>query len=327
MVREFRWSDDADYAALSAMQRLVYPEYPFSPAEMRHEAETWDTAKYFRWRAVIDEVGWVEVSHARWAFVADTYWLGLGVVPEARRRGHGTAMYEEAVRVLRQRAARRVRSGTKESMVDGVDFLAHRGFAEAKRDWESRLFLRDFDFARFSGARERVEARGVRISTLADETARDPDALRKAYALAAEVQLDVPSIDPPTPVDFDTWRRILDGPNALPQAYFIAISGDGRYLGLSDLERSDGDPTFLWQGFTGVRVDARGEGIAMALKLETVRYACERGALHIKTWNDQRNRPILSINEALGFVKQPAWIQFQKEIGPLAAPEVAPTFR
>jgi hypothetical protein len=54
----------------------------------------------------------------------------------------------------------------------------------------------------------------------------------------------------------------------------------------------------------------------MALKLETVRYARDRGVQHIKTWNDQRNRPMLSINEALGFEKQPAWIQFHKDLEP-----------
>ncbi len=174
--------------------------------------------------------------------------------------------------------------------------------------------LRDFDFARFAGARERVEAQGVRITTLHDEMERDADALRKTHELAYECQLDVPSTDPPTPVDFDTWREILlGGPGALPEAYFLAISADGRYLGLSDLERSD-DPTFFWHGFTGVRREARGRGIAMALKLETVRYARDRGVEHIKTGNDQRDRRMLSINESLGFVKQAAWISFQKDL-------------
>jgi len=318
-IRDFRWTDEGDYGALAALQSLVYPDYPFSAAEIRHEDATWDETRFYRRRWLAESggepVGWLQLNHSRHSFVADTYWLDLGVGPAARRQGHGTALYEAALAALRERGARRIRSGTKESMADGVAFLLHRGFVESKRDWESRLFLRDFDFARFAGARERVTSQGLRIATLAAQLATDPDAARKAFDLVEEVHYDVPSEDPPTPGDFDTFRkRNLEGPNALLEAYFLAIDPSGRYVGLSELERSADDPTFLWQGLTGVRRDSRGQGIAMALKLETVRFARERGVDHIKTWNDQRNRPMLAINEALGFQKQPAWIQFQKDL-------------
>ena len=47
-----------------------------------------------------------------------------------------------------------------------------------------------------------------------------------------------------------------------------------------------------------------------------MRYAREHGRREIKTWNDQSNRPMLAINEAMGFVRQPAWIELRKELGP-----------
>jgi hypothetical protein len=53
------------------------------------------------------------------------------------------------------------------------------------------------------------------------------------------------------------------------------------------------------------------KGIAVALKLRTVAHAQRLGVDHIKTWNDQSNRPMLAINEAMGFEKQPAWISFE----------------
>jgi len=43
-----------------------------------------------------------------------------------------------------------------------------------------------------------------------------------------------------------------------------------------------------------------------------VEYARAHGIREIKTWNDQRNQPMLRINEAMGFVKQPAWIEMRK---------------
>jgi GNAT superfamily N-acetyltransferase len=97
-------------------------------------------------------------------------------------------------------------------------------------------------------------------------------------------------------------------------AWFLAVGPDHRYLGVSNMFKSLEDPSFIWQGLTGVRREARGKGIAMALKLETVRYAKEAGLGHIKTWNDIRNRPMLRVNEALGFAKQPIWIVYQKDL-------------
>ena len=108
-------------------------------------------------------------------------------------------------------------------------------------------------------------------------------------------------------------RNVIDAPNHLPEAYYIAIDTAGRYLGVSDLFSSLDDPSFLWQGLTGVRREARGKGIAMALKLRTVRYAQGKGVEHIKTWNDQRNEPMLRINDRLGF--RYAWESVQWEAG------------
>jgi mycothiol synthase len=77
---------------------------------------------------------------------------------------------------------------------------------------------------------------------------------------------------------------------------------------MSNLQRSIEDTSFIWQGLSGVRREARGKGLAMALKLKTVHYAQSFGVEHIKTWNDQKNQSMLAINEAMGFAKQPAWL-------------------
>jgi len=83
-------------------------------------------------------------------------------------------------------------------------------------------------------------------------------------------------------------------------------------VGLSYLHRRPEQPEVLSQNLTGVLREYRGRGIAMALKLQTVRYAREHGYREIRTGNDARNRPMLRINEAMEFVKQPAWITFEK---------------
>lgn len=318
VVRPFGTSDE-DHRALCAAKALVFPDYPLSVEEIRHDDSTWDHSRHFRarWLALADGevVGWIVAQHARSRFVADTYHLDGGVVPAARGRGHGSALYDTMLATLRDRGARRLRASAQDSAPQGIAFLAHRGFSETRREWESRLTPRDFDAPAFDEAPRRVAAAGIRITTLATEMASDPAAARRSYELWDELANDVPSIDPHTAVGFETWAQgHLHGPNVLLDGFFIALDAAGHWLGLSNVEASPDDKTFLWQGLTGVRRDARGRGIAMALKLETIRYARDRGYDHIKTWNDQSNRPMLRINEALGFVKQPAWVEFEKEL-------------
>lgn len=56
-----------------------------------------------------------------------------------------------------------------------------------------------------------------------------------------------------------------------------------------------------------------------------IAYARAQGCPTIKTWNESNNHAMLAINEALGFVKQPAWIEFGKTLrdddGESATPE------
>ena len=309
----------ADYPALVAIGKASYPDYGDTVEEWRHWDETWDHSKYFKLRLVAEDegrpVGYGQVNHMRWAFIPTKYRIDITVSPDQRGRGHGTALYDDLVAAVLERGAKTLGSAAKESMRDGVRFLTKRGYREVKRDWESRLFVKGFDFERFASADERVAKQGIRITTLADEMQRDESAVQKAFELNEDCRKDIPSVDPPTAHTLEEFRREdIDAPNALLDAFYLAIDKDGRYLGVSNMFRSLDDPTFLWQGITGVRREARGRGIAMALKLRTVRYAIDKGIEHIKTWNDVGNRPMLSINEAMGFAKQPAWISYEKDL-------------
>ena len=317
-VRPF---ESGDYAALVDASNRTYPDYPWSVDEMRHQDDKFDTSRFFKIRLVADEggaiVGSAEAGHRPSRFDPDSYHFDLWVLPECRQRGHGSALHDAVIAALRARDGRVARGATKESMTDGTAFLQKRGWKELKRDWESRLTVAGFDFAKFLGADERVAIERIRISTYAEELTRDPETPRKAYELIDVCRRDVPATDAATPITFEEWSADwVDAPGFLPDGFFVAIDRDGRWLGMSNLQESLEDKSFIWQGLTGVRPEARGKGIAMALKLRTVIRAQQLGVDHIKTWNDQRNRPMLAINEAMGFARQPAWISFEYALRP-----------
>ena len=259
-------------------------------------------------------VGFSNAFYSRGQFAPENYSLEVVVRPSARRRGIGQALYTDVARVLTERRAHWARNGVKESNVDAVAFAKRIGAIELKRDWESRLDVASFDPTPFANAPARAAAAGIRMTTLAGEMKADPEAVRKAYALHAVARIDVPTLDPATPSPYERFEsEVLRGPGSLPEAYFIAARDD-RYVGESVLGTEGADPTIIHQQLTGVLRDERGRGIAMALKLRAVEYARAKGFLQIRTWNDSLNRPMLAINEALGFAREPAWITFGKDL-------------
>jgi GNAT superfamily N-acetyltransferase len=307
-----------DYQRMVEIGNAIFPEYPRSVQEARHGDETWEHDRYFFQRLAAVSAGAVEgigeVRHTASTFHPHKYELQLAVDPAHQRRGVGSALYDALLSLLRERGAILVRVRARESMAPSVQFLAKRGFHEVQRMWESRLDVASFDFGSFAGAEERAAGQGIEITTFGAEQGRVGDVAWKAYECFQACMRDVPSVDPVTPTSFESFvRRGMESPGFLPHGYFIAKDGE-RHVGLSALWKSEEAPDVVYQGLTGVLPEYRGKGIAMAMKLRGLRFLRAAGIREIRTWNDTTNRPMLRINEAMGFVKQPGWILFEKAL-------------
>ncbi len=317
-LRPFR---EEDYPRMVEIGVASFPDDPWTVEEAQHWDASWDHARYEFLRLMAEEadqriIAYGRINHIPWEFHPQSYHLGVTVDPVARRRGVGSFIYEALLAELRRRGATALRSSVaKETMTDSVGFLTRRGFVEVQRGFESRLDVSAFDFARFAGAEERVAGQGIVLTTLEAERERDPEALHKAYELQLACGRDVPGVGQPTDTSFELFlAHDVESPTALPAGFFLARDGD-RYVGLSVLQRRLAQPGVLGQHLTGLLREYRGRGVAMALKLQTVKYTRTHGYREIRTNNDARNRPMLRINEAMGFAKQPAWITFEKRLG------------
>ncbi|WP_129670463.1 GNAT family N-acetyltransferase [Candidatus Chloroploca sp. Khr17] len=314
-IRPFRY-DEADYEAFVTIRNAVYLDYPHSVAEWRR----WDDKREERmnFRRFIAEADGQPVAsaffeHVPWMYHPQKFFVNLFVHPMHRGQTVGTQLYHHLLNELAPYEPVMLRHTLREDQAEGMRFAQRYGFVEEMRAWESRLDVASFDPTRFAGAEERVLNQGLTITTAEDLLARDPQFWQKLYAFDCEASVDVPMPEPYTAPPFEVWvRHFEDNPSFIPEAYFVAVDGD-IYTGSSALWRRD-QSADLETGFTGVLRAYRRRGIALALKLRAVAYAKQVGTPVIRTDNESSNRPMLSINEAMGFVKQPAWVTLCKQM-------------
>lgn len=306
-----------DYETLAQLYTANNPDNPTSAEEMRFNDEHTDPKCYLRrWVAERDgmAVGVAVVAQSAGMYHPRKFFVNGSVHPEYQRQGIGSALYGHLLEELAAFDPIMLRASAREDKTHSVHFLHQHGFREEMRAWESRLDVTAFDPTPSIHAEDRMRADGIEIKTLR-ELESDPERNHKLHALYNELDQDVPSPDPITPVDFEHFDENFFGrPTLLPDANFVAVH-HGAYVGTSALWSSAAD-NYLWTGLTGVKRSYRRKGIALALKLRGIAYAQAHNHPVIVTDNESNNRPMLSINERLGYRKQPAWIMFANTLKP-----------
>ncbi len=299
----------ADYEAVVALYNQAFPEYPETVSDWQHYDTTREAHLNFgRFVAEADGqiVGFVQHDQHSGRYHPQKFYVNGAVAAEQRGQGIGAALYDHLLAALAPIKPLAFRVQAREDMPHALSFLAKRNFVEDMRTWESRLDVPSFDFVPYADVPAETERHGIRIvpiSALQD----DPEHRRKLYELDREVINDVPSPEERTPITLEQFvKHVFDDPNFLPDACFVAVDGD-EFVGMTELFKNTEQPD-LYTGLTAVKRSHRRRNIALALKLRAIEYARAAGSPTIKTWNASNNRPMLAINERLGFVRQPAWL-------------------
>ena len=313
-IRPFEMKDE-DYQLAVDIGNAVSTEYP----ETLEEWKEWDEkrSKAVKWGRYFAELDGLTVGYA---FYIQNLWInhpgklsvGVRVLPDYRKRGVGTALWEHLSVEVEKFDPLRLRTGTREDCVEGVRFAQKLGFTESMRDWESRLDPASLNLAEWERYYRRMAEEGIDIKTVV-ELESDPNRDRKLYELEWAIDRDVPSPEPPSKVPFEEFQKVWERTNLIPDAWFVAVE-KGEYVGMTNLWSSQAETDVLYVGLTGAIRSHRGRGIATAVKLKSIEFARQRGIREIRTWNETRNEAILDINNRMGFVRQPAHIDFIKEV-------------
>jgi GNAT superfamily N-acetyltransferase len=220
----------------------------------------------------------------------------VAVREEYRLRGVGRALYEQALDHARSLEVDGLLTSFHENDA-GVAFATGLGFRHARAETESV-----------------VDPREVSEAPPADVDLRpvsevDP---RLVYEIDLESTLDMPQTEQMDDIPYDEWEQhVLYYPAFTSAGSFVAFA-DGVAAAVS-LLIADLPSGRAHNMFTGTLRAYRGRGLALAVKLASIRWAAEHGVTTMATANDETNAPMLAINRRLGYRSAGRRVEWLKE--------------
>jgi len=240
-----------------------------------------------------------------WHLPPQTAIVEAWTLPDARRRGIGTALYTELLRWSADHGCVAVQTAIAEDDEPSLAWADRRGFREIGRN--SRLVLE----------LEPIEApsvappAGIQITTWAER----PGIERELYEVYVEAAPDVPGEEESELGTFETWlANDMQGLSDRPEAVFVALAAN-EVVGYGKLALPHTWTGDAFHDLIGVKRAWRGRGIAGALKRAEIAWAKERGYRRLVTQNEERNEPIRRLNTRHGYLVEPGRIFLRTAIG------------
>ena len=312
-------SSDSDYQICNEIYNACWPEHKQSIASVKHDDQTRDPNHFFR-KVVLEwgseTLGYGFFREKWWAKDSNEYSTNLFISPTASIpfEDAAVAFNHFMLQQLALRQPKKLTISMLEDRTDLIDFYKSAGYKLIQREPTSELDVRQFDFERFADAEQKIIAKGFKIYTLGELKEKFENWQQLDYELLEPIIQDIPSETERTEFPFAEFIKEYDIPTFMFEANYYAIEcKTQKWVGMSSLNKDDGNPDYLKVGLTGVRKSYRGKGLATALKVKTIEFARDYGASFIKTENDENNS-MFDLNLMLGFKPKPAFVTYELQL-------------
>jgi GNAT superfamily N-acetyltransferase len=263
------------------------------------------------------------IGEANILMLGDIGVVEIIVHPKARRLGVGRTLLTEVVR--RAKAEGFSALGVEvPGDTSAVEFYERFGFARAFTEIRSVLSLGTVDWFGLGEFAAGVGA-GYQISFHAGGP---PEELFVAYAAAkAEVReaYDLGDLElRPSSYEPQRLRASIETLAARGLKLYVVVAvreSTGEVAGLTEVVVPQQHPTRADQYDTVVVPRHRGYGVGRAIKARMLfeLRSAEPGLAEVQTWNAAVNEPLIRVNQELGFVPDRQWLEYEADLGELAA--------
>jgi ribosomal protein S18 acetylase RimI-like enzyme len=232
------------------------------------------------------------------------------------RRGLGTQLFEIVLQQAQRRGAATLQARACHDAAHALAFLARREFVETMRMRRFVLQLADVDLRSLVASTDLTNDPDVSIAAVSPEQTADIRLWRRLADLHDAAREGWPDPDPGGPISAcepDAIRSMLIPSPEPPLGFFVA-SSHNRFVGYSVLvrRRHTGEAQFA---ATAVRPDARGRGIATALRAHCLLVAQRTGygTVHSASGSDA----LIRINRRFGFKETYCEVRLVRRLVPV----------
>lgn len=305
--------DDADWDAIAELRNYYLPQKTTGELQRRRHSQV--EGEIVLCRTAHDELGKL-LAYSRTSYrSADPkglFRISLFVDPSATGRGLGKKLLAEAEAFARAEGAAWLVGAVEANCERGMEFAREAGAEPIQHLFQSKLDLTTFDSTPFLAHLKDLLSQGYQFRTFADFSDSE-ERWQRLYSLDTATDVDTPGSEHWGLGTCEEYRSMQESSHGYSDAgVFVVLSGE-EWVGMH-IVKPGVTPGEVSTDYTGVKREHRGKGLALCLKTLGLQHAKAMGGQTMVTSNDERNAPMLAVNQKLGFVAEPGFYMMRKPL-------------